>query len=40
MTAKTASFSLSADEVASFHERGYAGPFTLYQPEEMLADLA
>ena len=35
MTAKTASFSLSADEVASFHERGYAGPFTLYEPEEI-----
>jgi non-haem Fe2+, alpha-ketoglutarate-dependent halogenase len=35
MTAKTASFSLTAEEVASFHQRGYAGPFTLYEPEEI-----
>jgi len=28
-------FSLSERELASFHELGYAGPFTLYQPEEM-----
>lgn len=30
-------FSLSAEELAQFHERGYAGPFTLYQPEQMEA---
>ncbi len=28
-------FGLSPDELADFHQRGYAGPFTLYQPEEM-----
>ncbi|MEH2436319.1 MAG: chlorinating enzyme [Nostoc sp.] len=30
-------FSLTPEQLASFHERGYAGPFTLYQPEEMKA---
>ena len=29
------SFALSQDELARFHEQGYAGPFTLYEPEEM-----
>ncbi|GAA3760265.1 chlorinating enzyme [Salinactinospora qingdaonensis] len=28
-------FSLSAEELREFHERGYAGPFTLYEPEEI-----
>jgi non-heme Fe2+,alpha-ketoglutarate-dependent halogenase len=28
-------YRLSAAELQSFHERGYAGPFTLYQPDEM-----
>lgn len=28
-------FSLSPDELASFHQHGYAGPFTLYEPDEM-----
>lgn len=28
-------FSFSAAELAEFHERGYAGPFTLYEPKEM-----
>lgn len=29
------SFALSAEELARFHERGYHGPFKLYEPEEM-----
>jgi non-heme Fe2+,alpha-ketoglutarate-dependent halogenase len=33
----TRSFSLSPDEIRTFHERGYAGPFTAYTPEEMAA---
>ena len=28
-------FSLSAEELARFHEQGYAGPFDLYPPEQM-----
>jgi non-heme Fe2+,alpha-ketoglutarate-dependent halogenase len=28
-------FSLTADELAEFHRRGYAGPFTLYEPAEI-----
>lgn len=28
-------FALSPEELQGFHERGYAGPFTLYEPEEM-----
>jgi non-heme Fe2+,alpha-ketoglutarate-dependent halogenase len=28
-------FSFSPEDLARFHERGYAGPFTLYQPDEM-----
>lgn len=28
-------FSLSDEEVASFHENGYIGPLTIYTPEEM-----
>lgn len=27
--------SLSRDELASFHQQGYFGPFTVYQPDEM-----
>lgn len=28
-------FSLSPDELASFHERGFFGPFKVYEPEKM-----
>ncbi len=35
MSTDTKNFALSESELADFHERGYAGPFTLYQPEEM-----
>jgi non-haem Fe2+, alpha-ketoglutarate-dependent halogenase len=28
-------FSWTADELAEFHRRGYAGPFTLYEPAEI-----
>jgi non-heme Fe2+,alpha-ketoglutarate-dependent halogenase len=28
-------FFLSKDEISKFHQVGYCGPFTLYQPEEM-----
>jgi non-heme Fe2+,alpha-ketoglutarate-dependent halogenase len=28
-------FAFSPEELAAFHERGYAGPFTLYEPAEM-----
>jgi non-heme Fe2+,alpha-ketoglutarate-dependent halogenase len=31
------SFSLSKTEVAQFHERGYAGPFKVYERDEMIA---
>ena len=30
-------FSLSPDEVESFHQQGFFGPFTVYQPDEMKA---
>jgi non-heme Fe2+,alpha-ketoglutarate-dependent halogenase len=30
-------FSLSPEELAQFHERGYAGPFKLYEPDEIKA---
>src|SRR6267154_552443 len=30
-------FTFTPEELAGFHARGYAGPFTLYQPEEMKA---
>lgn len=33
-------FYLSDEEVAKFHEQGYLGPFTLYEPEEITAKLA
>ncbi|MBW4507949.1 MAG: chlorinating enzyme [Scytonematopsis contorta HA4267-MV1] len=32
---KPRKFCLTSEQLAIFHERGYAGPFTLYQPEEM-----
>jgi non-haem Fe2+, alpha-ketoglutarate-dependent halogenase len=36
ITQKHAShFTFDTQELTSFHERGYAGPFTLYEPEEM-----
>ncbi|HYX12949.1 MAG TPA: chlorinating enzyme [Nostoc sp.] len=34
---KVKNFSLTPKELESFHQRGYAGPFTLYEPEEMKA---
>ena len=33
----TREFAFTPEELAGFHERGYAGPFTLYQPDEMKA---
>lgn len=30
-------FAFTPEDLAGFHARGYAGPFTLYQPEEMKA---
>jgi non-heme Fe2+,alpha-ketoglutarate-dependent halogenase len=33
----TQTFSFSPEELASFHSRGYYGPFTVYEPEEMRA---
>src|SRR5262245_51616907 len=30
-----ASFRLSPAEIDSFYEKGFAGPFTMYEPEEM-----
>ncbi len=30
-------FALTQEELKSFHENGYTGPFTLYEPEEMVA---
>ncbi len=35
MTTKTDRFSLTADELAAFHAQGFAGPFTLYEPDEI-----
>jgi non-heme Fe2+,alpha-ketoglutarate-dependent halogenase len=32
---QTADFSWTVDELAEFHRRGYAGPFTLYEPAEI-----
>ncbi len=32
---QTVDFSWTADELAKFHRRGYAGPFTLYEPAEI-----
>lgn len=33
----TRDFAFTPAELAGFHERGFAGPFTLYQPDEMKA---
>lgn len=30
-------FNFTPEELLAFHERGYAGPFTIYEPEEMKA---
>ncbi|MBZ5491932.1 MAG: chlorinating enzyme [Acidobacteriia bacterium] len=32
---QTSAFHLTAEELKNFHELGYAGPFTVYQPDEM-----
>lgn len=39
MTAQTEStgYALSAEELVFFHENGYLGPITIYQPDEMAA---
>ena len=31
------SFSLGREELRAFHEQGYAGPYTLYEPDEIKA---
>ncbi|MEU2794007.1 chlorinating enzyme [Streptomyces sp. NPDC007100] len=35
MTSQAEDFALDAQELADFHARGYAGPFTLYEPDEI-----
>ncbi|WP_067798519.1 chlorinating enzyme [Actinomadura formosensis] len=35
MISEPSAFSLSAEELATFHRRGYIGPFTLYEPDEI-----
>ncbi|MET9182622.1 chlorinating enzyme [Kitasatospora aureofaciens] len=35
MSAQQHDFRLTADELAQFHRTGYAGPFTLYEPDEI-----
>lgn len=35
MQSKTQSFSFTSKELTKFHKLGYAGPFTLYEPDEM-----
>jgi non-heme Fe2+,alpha-ketoglutarate-dependent halogenase len=35
MTSQAAGFALDAQQLADFHARGYAGPFTLYEPDEI-----
>lgn len=37
MPTQAHSFSLTDEELKDFHRKGYAGPFTLYEPEEMNA---
>ncbi|MFD7668385.1 chlorinating enzyme [Streptomyces sp. NPDC059788] len=37
MTSQAEDFTLDAKELADFHARGYAGPFTLYEPDEIKA---
>jgi non-heme Fe2+,alpha-ketoglutarate-dependent halogenase len=39
VTTKKADFSLNADELAQFHRNGYIGPFDLYEPDAMEANL-
>ena len=34
---QTRQFAFTPEELADFHKNGYAGPFTLYQPDEMKA---
>jgi non-haem Fe2+, alpha-ketoglutarate-dependent halogenase len=34
---QTRQFAFTPEELAGFHNNGYAGPFTLYQPDEMKA---
>jgi len=34
---QTKQFAFTPEELAGFHRNGYAGPFTLYQPDEMKA---
>src|SRR6476661_6293398 len=34
---QTRSFAFTPEELAGFHTNGYAGPFTLYPPDEMKA---
>ena len=34
---QTKQFAFTPEELADFHKNGYAGPFTLYQPDEMKA---
>ena len=36
-TPKKLQFAFSPEELAQFHERGYAGPFKLYEPDEIEA---
>jgi non-haem Fe2+, alpha-ketoglutarate-dependent halogenase len=35
MTIKYRNFALNDEELAAFHRNGFAGPFTLYQPDEI-----
>ncbi|MFH9423972.1 chlorinating enzyme [Streptomyces sp. NPDC017529] len=35
MTSQAEDFALDAQQLADFHARGYAGPFTLYEPDEI-----
>ncbi len=35
MPIEASAFALSSEELTAFHRRGYAGPFTLYQPDEI-----
>ncbi|MFJ8621254.1 chlorinating enzyme [Kitasatospora sp. NPDC093550] len=40
MSARQHDFRLTADEVAEFDRKGYAGPFTLYEPQEIAREWA
>src|SRR5438046_3047169 len=37
LQATAGQFCLTPEDLASFHARGYAGPFNIYQPDEMKA---